>query len=169
MFDLKPLSTDAIPAALAKAERYRLLNESEMAESICEDILAADPDNRQALVTMILAITDQFPNEGVAAHTARARALLPHLPDEYERLYYAGIICERRARAYIARRVPGGGPIAHDWFTDAMRLFEQSIAIRPPANDDAILRWNACVRTLRRHPEIQAQPGEPTPAVAPEW
>ena len=52
MFDLKPLSKDAIPAALAKAERYRLLNESEMAQSICEDVLATEPENRQAVVTM---------------------------------------------------------------------------------------------------------------------
>src|SRR5262249_5427502 len=99
MFDLKPLSRDAIPAALAKAERYRLLNESEMAESICEDILAADPENRQAVVTMLLAITDQFRGDGVAHHAARAHALIPRLPDEYERLYYGGIISERRARA----------------------------------------------------------------------
>ena len=48
MFQLKPLSPSAIPAALAKAERYRLLNEPEQAESICEDILAAQPDNRAA-------------------------------------------------------------------------------------------------------------------------
>ena len=111
MFDLKPLSKDAIPAALAKAERYRLLNESEMAESICEDILAADPDNRQAIVTMILAVTDQFRGEGVADRTARARALVARLPDEYERLYYAGIVNERRGRAHLARGVPGSADL----------------------------------------------------------
>ena len=118
MFDLKPLSTGAIPAALAKAERYRLLNESEMAESICEDILAADPGNRQAIVTMILAVTDQFRGEGLAAHTGRARALVPRLSDEYERLYYGGIICERAARAHVARGVSGtvGRPAAIAWF-----------------------------------------------------
>ena len=43
MFDLKPLSKDAIPAALAKAERYRLLNEPGEAESICLDVLRIDP------------------------------------------------------------------------------------------------------------------------------
>src|SRR5262245_38805470 len=139
MFDLKPLSREAIPAALAKAERYRLLNESEMAESICEDILATDHDNRQAIVTMILAVTDQFRGQGLSDHTARARALVPRLPDEYERLYYAGIICERRARAHLARGGSGTGPIAYHWFVDAMQLFERSIAIRPPENDEAVL------------------------------
>jgi len=154
MFDLKPLSTDAIPAALAKAERYRLLNESEMAESICEDILAADPDNRQALVTMILAITDQFPNEGVAAHTARARALLPHLPDEYERLYYAGIICERRARSLLDQDRPGAASAIYEQLREALSWYEEAEARRPAGNDDAILRWNACTRLLQAHPEL---------------
>jgi GNAT superfamily N-acetyltransferase len=169
MFDLKPLSKEAVGAALAKAERYRLLNESEMAESICEDVLATEPDNRQALVTMILAVTDQFRGQGVGAHTARARALIPRLTDEYERLYYAGIICERRARAHLGHGLPGGGPIAHDWFTDAMDLFDRSIAVRPPGNDDAVLRWNACARTLNRHPELQRQVGEAAPSIAADW
>ena len=35
MFELKPLSREAIPRALEKAERYRLLNEPAEAESIC--------------------------------------------------------------------------------------------------------------------------------------
>ena len=169
MFDLKPLSREAIPAALAKAERYRLLNESEMAESICEDILAAEPDHRQAIVTMILAITDQFRGEGLAEYTARARALIPRLTDEYERLYYGGIICERRARAHLARGVPGTGRIAYSWFVDAMELFEGSMAIRPPENDDAVLRWNACARTLERHPQLHPEIEEPAPSLAPEW
>jgi hypothetical protein len=169
MFDLKPLSKDAIPAALAKAERYRLLNESEMAESICEDILATDPDDRQALVMMILAVTDQFRAHGLGEHTARARALVPRLTDEYERVYYSGIIFERRARAHLAHGGPGAGPIARDWFTGAMELFEQSMAIRPSGNDDAVLRWNACARTLDRHPELEPQAGEPAASVAPEW
>src|SRR6186997_1673006 len=38
VFELKPLSASAIPSALAKAERYRLINEPEQSESICEDI-----------------------------------------------------------------------------------------------------------------------------------
>ena len=47
MFELKPLSPSAVPAALAKAERYRLLNEPEQAESICEDVLARIPATRR--------------------------------------------------------------------------------------------------------------------------
>ena len=59
MFELKPLSKDAIAGALAKAERYRLLNEASEAESICLDVLNIDPANQDALVTLLLALTDQ--------------------------------------------------------------------------------------------------------------
>ena len=169
MHELKPLSAHAIPAALAKAERYRLLNESDLAESICEDILAAADDNQQAVVTLILAITDQFRDHGVGAHVARARSLLPRLRDGYERLYYGGIICERCARAHLAHGGPGADVLATEWFGKALDLFAQAMAIRPAGNDDAVLRWNACARTLDRHPELHPRAEEPATAVAAEW
>ena len=81
MLSLKPLSPSAVPAALAKAERYRLLNEPAQAESICEDVLAADPGNPQALVTLILAITDGFPSQG-GQGVRRAQELASRLPGE---------------------------------------------------------------------------------------
>ena len=56
MFELKPLSPEAIPAALVKAERYRLLNEPDQAESICEDILASDPGHHEARVLSLIHI-----------------------------------------------------------------------------------------------------------------
>ena len=61
MFELKTLSKSAVPAALAQAERYRLLNEPAEAESICLDVLRVEPDNQDALVTLVLSLTDQFP------------------------------------------------------------------------------------------------------------
>ena len=33
----------------------------------------------------------------------------------------------------------------------AMEFFEKAEAIRPPGNDDAILRWNSCARLIMRH------------------
>lgn len=100
MFELKRLSKDAIPAALDKALRYRLLNEPAEAESICRDVLSIDPDNQQALVTLLLALTDRF-DEGYAVGAIQAQEVLSRLRDEYERAYYAGIICERQAKARI--------------------------------------------------------------------
>ena len=64
-FTLKPMSADAIPSAIAKAERYRLLNEPGEAESICLDILQIDPHNEDARVMLLLALTDQFPLDTV--------------------------------------------------------------------------------------------------------
>ena len=57
MSELKKLSKEAIPAALEKAERYRLLNEPGEAESICLDILAIDPENQRAIIMLLLALT----------------------------------------------------------------------------------------------------------------
>src|SRR5258705_13938660 len=99
MPDLKPLSREAIPAALAKVERYRLLNEPEQAESICLDILRADPENQPAVVALILALTEQF--AGVAPRVGEAKELIWRLRGEYKRAYYAGIISARRARALL--------------------------------------------------------------------
>jgi hypothetical protein len=152
MFELKPLSKDAVESALAKAERYRLLNEPAMAESICLDVLDIDPQNQPARVMLLLALSDQA-NDGSGA-AARAQQLAGELQNEYERLYYSGLVAERRARAHLQR----GGAALHgvyDWLIDALEYFERAEAVRPAGNDDAILRWNTCVRVLQKHPELR--------------
>ena len=154
MFDIKPLHRDAVESALSKAERYRLLNEPGEAESICLDVLAVDPDNHAARVTLLLALTDQFADV-VGAHKA-AREVLAGLTSEYDREYYGGIIAERRAKAQFARAGAAAGAGAYEWLIEAMHHFERAEAIRPPGNDDARLRWNACVRFLARHPHLAA-------------
>ncbi len=153
MFDLKPLTRDGIPRALEKAERYRLLHEPDQAESICLDVLRVDPENQAALVTLLLARTDQF--EGAGVGVQEAREVLDRLHDEYDRAYYAGIICERRARALLRHGARGSGPAVYEWFREAMGWYERAEALRPAGNDDALLRWNACARTLMRHPRLQ--------------
>jgi hypothetical protein len=149
MFELKPLSKDAVESALAKAERYRLLNEPHEAESICLDVLEIEPGNRQAQVMLLLALSDQCGDGSGAA--GRAQQLAGELENEYERLYYSGLVAERRARAQLER----GGATPHgvyDWLMDALDYFQRAEAVRPAGNDDAILRWNTCVRVLQKHP-----------------
>jgi hypothetical protein len=153
---LKPITKEGIPAALQKAERYRLLNDSSAAESICLDILELEPENQPALVTLLLSITDQFEDE-LSEGVRSAREVLPRLKDEYKRAYYAGIICERRAKAQLHRRALGSAEVAADWFREAMGWYEKAEAIRPAGNDEAILRWNTCVRLLGKH--VPATPG----------
>jgi hypothetical protein len=147
MFKLKPLSTSAIGAALEKATRYRLLNEPGAAESICHDILAVDPGNQEALVVLLLALTDRF-GKGYTVGVTQAREILPHLTDPYERAYYAGIICERRAKAHLQQGTPGAGFSAYEFLREAMDQYEKAESIRPAGNDDALLRWNACARMI---------------------
>ena len=146
-FELKRLSAEAVPAALERAERYRLLNEPVQAESICLDILAVDSDNQQALVCLLLALSEQF-GENITEKLDRAWSILPRLEDEYQRAYYQGILLERQARLYMRSVAPGSNFSAYDLFREAMRLYEKAERLRPPGNDEALLRWNTCARTI---------------------
>jgi hypothetical protein len=150
MFQLKRISKESIPGALEKAERYRVLNEPGMAESICEDILEVDPKNTQACVVLLLAITDQF-TASSSGDVNRARQLLPRFHSDYERNYYAGIISEREALAILNRGMAGSQFAVYEWLQEAMGFFEKAESIRPPGNDDAILRWNTCARMIMRY------------------
>lgn len=150
MFELKKISKEGIPVALEKAERYRLLNEPWLAESICFDILEIDPNNSKAIVILLLAITDQFGTSELV-DVNDAKQLLPRLADEYQREYYAGIICERQGKTILNRTQQHGGFMAYDWLRDAMEHYEKAEAKRPSGNDDALLRWNTCARIITRH------------------
>ncbi len=161
MFELKQISSNSIPEALEKAERYRLLNEPMQAESICLDILEVDADNQQALVTLILALTDQF-SDRLKSTFRRAQDLIEQLDDEYDRLYYSGIIQERRAKATFRPGKAGSGHVAYHWLESAMECYERAAELARPGNDDPLLRWNTCVRIIRRFREIRPEEGEST-------
>jgi len=154
MLSLKSMSKSAVAAALEKAFRYRLLNEPLEAESICLDVLRVDPDNQQALVTMLLALTDLFADDYMDA-LERAKAMLPRLTSEYDRAYYEGMIHERWAKAGVAKGVPNY--VATGWYLRAMECYERAEALAPPDNPDAILRWNTCARWLARHDEVSTE------------
>ena len=150
MSELKPLSREAIPAALEKAERYRLLNEPAEAESICLDVLHTDPENQSALITLLLAVTDRF-GKGYGVSDTQAKELLARVKGDYERAYYTGILAERRAKAKLAQGTPGSRHYAYDGFREAMVWFEKAETLRPPGNDDALLRWNTCARIIEQN------------------
>jgi hypothetical protein len=151
MFTLKPLSKDAVPGAIVRAERYRLLNEPWQAESICRDVLAVEPDHQAALVLLILALTDQF-DRGISAKDAMD--VVAGLKGEYERAYYSGIVDERRAMALLRQTDYRSGHVVHSLFRHAMEWYEKAESLRPPGNDDSLLRWNTRVRVLRRNPHL---------------
>lgn len=169
-YELKPISSDAVARALSKAERYRLLNEPREAESICRDALAADPSNQDAAMCLLLSITDQFGGApgggggggGPGVSVQKARDLLPKLRDEYQRVYYEGVIAERWAKSQLDAGVPG--QVVFDWVRAAMTAFERAEQIRPKGDDDAILRWNTCARLLNDHPSIAHRPEQESPS-----
>lgn len=147
MLQPKPIARESIDRALAKAERYRLLNEPEEAESICRDVLAVDPANQPALICLILAHTDGFKDPG--ADPAEARALLSRLTGTYDRAYYAGVIDERWAKALHQSKY--GSEAVRPLIESAMARFQEADDLAPAGNDDAVLRWNACIRFVERH------------------
>jgi hypothetical protein len=109
-----------------------------------------DPDNQAAIITLLLALTDRF-SKGYGVSETQANHLLAKIEGEYERAYYAGILAERRAKAKLAQGHPGAGHYAYHELCEAMRQFETAEKIRPPGNDDALLRWNTCARMIAKN------------------
>ena len=157
MIELKPLSHEAVDAALERADHYRLLNEPVQAESICLDVLEVEPDNQHALVTRVLALTDQF-SQNLNRAFREAKELIPKLGDEYQRSYYWGIVCERRARNHLQGGAMGSGYMAYDWLHQAMKSYEAAAEHAPAGNEDSTLRWNACARVINRNPDVAPEP-----------
>lgn len=151
MSALKPISRDAIPRALEKAERYRMLNEPFFAESICLDVLAADPAHQKALVIYVLSLTDQFGPAAMGKAT-QARGAVERFASEFDRLYYGAIIHERSAVALLESARTGVNDAAWHHLQDAMKAYEQADAVqKDQTNDDALLRYNTCVRLIEAH------------------
>ena len=159
MFQPQPISRESVPRALTRAERYRLLNEPFQAESICRDILAVDPGNQEATIGLLLALTDMF--DTGEAKLNDVRAIARAITSAYEQLYYEGLAEERWACALVVQGYPAASVFDH--FSFAMQRFEAAKKLAPAGNDDAVLRWNCCVRMLHRHglaPEDESNPGD---------
>lgn len=146
--ELKKISPDSVDAALAKAELYRFLNDPEEAESICHDVLAVVPEHQLALRLLGLAITDQFAGRPTDRH-ADAHAAFEQLQDKYEQLYYRGLLHERRAKAQLRAGRPPHTLLV--LLEEAMHCYAEAEKVRPPDNDESILRWNRCVRLMKAH------------------
>jgi hypothetical protein len=161
-FELKSISKESIPEALAKVERYRLLNEPSLAESICLDILAVVPDHQPALISLLLARTDLFHSR---VNAKAAREVLAQIEGDYERSYYEGIVWERLGNARIRAGGVGAGASAYHALQAAMDHYEKAMSFAVPGNDDAILRWNTCARVIMQNPDIRpASENEPEQA-----
>jgi tetratricopeptide (TPR) repeat protein len=150
-YALKRLSPENLLAAIAQAAHYRDLNQPEEAESICRDVLDADPASQPAWKLLGLAITDQF-RSGRVGLLEEAVEAFERLSEEYERVYLVGVAWERAAKAHLERNEAHSAVTA---FEHALRLFERAEAMRPDSADP-VLRWNRCVRLLSNHPSLRA-------------
>lgn len=155
MYELKPLHKQAIESALEKAKHYRLLNDPENAESICRDILAMDDHHQDAIVALILSLTDQF--DGGSASVKEAIKYRDQLESEYDKEYFSGLIFERTAKTMLKRNNAESRYAAYDRFRTAMEHFENAERMSSDDNDDAVLRWNSCARILMKH-NLQPRP-----------
>lgn len=147
MFELKKLGKEAIPAAIEKAKQYRLLNEPGAAQSICSDILEVEPDNQEALVIIILAMTDRL-NRDYSVGDSQIQTYLAKLSDEFQKAYYTGIVYERRAKAILKKGALGSEATVFELFRHAMECFAKAESLSSDENDNAVLRYNYCVRII---------------------
>lgn len=147
MFELKKLGKEAIPAAIEKANQYRLLNEPGATESICLDILEVEPDNQEALVIIILAMTDRL-NRDYSVGDSQIQTYLDKLTDDFQKAYYKGIVYERRAKALLRKNAMGNEATIYELFRQAMDCFEKAENLSSDKNDNALLRWNSCARII---------------------
>jgi tetratricopeptide (TPR) repeat protein len=154
---LKRILPSGVDAALQKADKYRELNQPAEAESICRDVLAVDPDNQLALRVLGLAVTDQFDVSG--ARVLEAQEIFGRLRDPYERAFYTGLTWERRAKAQLSTELPSYA--LRPLFDAALARYAEAETLRPPGNDDAILRWNSCVRALQAVSGSMTTEGQP--------
>ena len=159
MPNLKPLPKESVPNALARAERYRLLNEPRLAESICLDVIEVDPENQEALVALVLALSEQLERRQTAG-VQQAQEYIERLDDEYKRVYFHGIVCERRGHVVLRLARPRYTHYAYNWYHKALEHYAEAEKLRPEGNDDVVLRWNTVVRILDRHPELVPEPEE---------
>ena len=91
--------------------------------------------------------------------TGKRKRIFQSLSDPYERLYYTGIVYERRAKAQLRAGQPANSLLP--LFEQALRFFAEAETIRPEGNDDAILRWNRCARLLQTITYLSEQESAP--------
>ena len=148
-YKLKTIAKSGIDEALSKAQLYRYLNEPEESESICQDILAADPENQAALTAAGTRDHRPVPRLGFGP-LCRSRSHIQGLSDPYKREYYLGILCERRAKAQVRAGRPSqrlGAAVRGS--NEAFRVGGDNQA---RDNEEAVLRWNRCARLLQTIP-----------------
>lgn len=156
--DLKILETGEIDAALAAAEACWSRSEVEVAQSICQDILEADPDHPTALELLFLSRVALL-SKGLPKGVERAQELIPRFGSEFDRAFFSGVLRETQARYLLERRGRHSSFVAYSWFRHAMDDFDEA-STKDPNRPEPRLHWNACLRTLQANPQCVPAPEE---------
>ncbi len=159
--ELKQIDAGEISEALERAAHYRELDESAQAESICHDVILADPHNQRAHILLLQALCDRF-GKGYAVDFIQALEILPELEDPYDRAFYAGFICDHKAHAMLRDSENGCRYDAYEYLCEAMTCYEKAEKLRPRKCGEARQRWNACARIISAN-RLEPWPVEPEP------
>ena len=139
---------DSIYTVLDKARQYRSLREPDLSISICLDVFAIDPDNQDALVIYILALTAQYSHQHAKVQPKKIVEIIAKLKSEFHQIYYTGIFLERKARALLKN--PMSHSFAYEGLMEAIAKYELAEKISPKHCSDPILRYNSCLRTIEK-------------------
>jgi len=139
-------------AALAEAERVRQLSQPSLAESICLDVIAVASTNQRALSLLVRTLCDQLVEDLGAL--SRAQRVLPRIQDDYEREMLTAETLERHARALLRARPRQSRAACRESLMRAVDHYAAAANLAPPGSIEALLRSNACVRTLEAHSHL---------------
>ena len=142
-YRVKRISTAGIAEAIAKAELYRSLSEPEEAESICRDILTIEPQHQLAL--RLLGLPDRSVHRSWVRSYREAEEIFQQLND---RMNGTTTLGSRTSDARKRSSKPGNCLLTVQALRTGSYL-SQRLRNSPAENDDAILRWNRCVRLLQ--------------------
>ena len=142
------IDKDSIEDVLERAKQYRSLLQPDMAISICMDIFAVDKNNQEALVIYILALTDQLSQSESKVHQKKITDSIKRLDSKFLQHYYSGIFFERQARSLLKHSMSRS--FAYAEFIEAIAEFEIAEKKAPEHCADPILRYNSCIRTIKK-------------------
>ena len=142
------IDKDSIEDVLERAKQYRSLLQPDMAISICMDIFAVDKNNQEALVIYILALTDQLSQSESKVHQKKITDSIKRLDSKFLQHYYSGIFFARQARSLLKHSMSRS--FAYEAFIEAIAEFEIAEKMAPEHCADPILRYNSCIRTIKK-------------------
>ena len=154
--ELKTLEKADLDAALATAQASWSEMRADDVESICLDILEADPENQNAL-ELLLRSRIELLKKGLPQGVAHAEELIPRLESDFDKAFFSGMLREGQARYLIEKRGKQSSNVAYSWFRHAMDNFEEAHS-KDPGRIEAQLHWNACLRTLKNNPQCIPPP-----------